>query len=214
MMEEEQTKFLKEISKEEVNELNVKSFTGRITLIEDPSAVDLCINYVRRKAVVGFDTESRPSFKKNKKYPVSLIQIAIPGEVFLFRINKTGLHSSIIDFFRDKSIKKVGVSLHDDLNRLKSIHPFEPAGFVELQTLSSDHGIISNSLRKLTAIVLGFRISKAQQLSNWEADKLTEGQMQYAATDAWVSLEIYDALMKTPINNKIKLQSVGYKKQA
>lgn len=193
-MQEEKKNFQVEITKEEINKLDVRTFEGIITVVENPSDVALCINYIRRNKIVGFDTESRPSFKKNKTYSVSLIQIAIPGEVFLFRINKTGLHPSIIGFFEDDSVLKAGVSLHDDLSRLSCLDVFEPAGFVELQTLSTDMGIISNSLRKLTAIILGFRISKSQQLSNWEADVLSDGQLHYAATDAWVSLEIYNHL--------------------
>lgn len=193
-IEEVKVNYPIEISKEEVNNLEVKSFPGRITVVEDSEAVDLCVGYLRRKPVIGFDTESKPSFKKNSKHSVSLIQLAIPGEVFLFRIHKTGLRRSIIELFKDPGILKAGVSIHDDIKRLQSVKSFNPEGFIELQSLSSELGIISNSLRKLTAIILGFRISKAQQLSNWEADKLTENQLQYAATDAWVCLEIYQRL--------------------
>lgn len=200
-MQEEKENYQIEITKDEINKLDVRSFSGKITVVEDPEAVDLCIGYIKRKKLVGFDTESRPSFKKNVKYPVSLIQLAIPGEVFLFRINKTGFHKSIISLFEDKSIIKAGVSIHDDLSRLQSMRKFNPAGFVELQSLSTDFGITSNSLRKLVAILLGFRISKAQQLSNWEAEVLSEGQLHYAATDAWVSLEIYNLLKRLSNEN-------------
>jgi len=184
-----------DISKEEINQLDVSAYDGRITLIEDHRYINDCIRQIRKHDVVGFDTASRPSFRKKDNYQVSLIQLAVPGDVYLFRLNMTGFHRSIIDIFEDPEIKKVGVSIHDDINRLRALADFTPQNFNELQDISSEFGIESNSLRKLAAIILGFRISKAQQLSNWETQKLTQAQMIYAATDAWVSLEMYKKLV-------------------
>lgn len=174
--------------------MDVASYPGRITVVEEARHIPGCIAEIRKHSVIGIDTESRPSFKKNSTYDVSLIQIAIPGDVYLFRINKTGFTGALVDLFEDALITKVGVSLHDDIHRLRALKAFQPAGFIDLQDMSNEYGIESNSLRKLTAIVLGFRISKTQQLSNWEAEALSEGQLAYAATDAWVSLEIYNKL--------------------
>ena len=189
------TNFRSNISKEEVNELEVIAYEGRITLVEETRHVKSCINEIRRHSVVGFDTESRPNFSKHSNHKVSLIQLAVPDDVFLFRINKTGFHPELIDLFEDPSIAKVGVSIHDDISRLRALSDFSPENFIELQNLTDTYGIESNSLRKLSAIVLGYRISKAQQLSNWEASQLTESQLIYAATDAWASLEIYRKLI-------------------
>lgn len=188
-------KYRVDITKEEINLLDVNAYSGRITLIEDSQYVPECIREIRRHHLVGFDTESRPSFRKSDNFQVSLIQLAVNEDVYLFRLHKTGFHKNIIELFEDPSIKKVGVSIHDDISRLRSLSDFTPENFLELQELTNEFGIESNSLRKLVAIILGFRISKSQQLSNWEAEKLTEAQMIYAATDAWASLEIYKRLV-------------------
>jgi ribonuclease D len=187
-------RFRSNITKEEINDLEVSAYNGRITVVEDEENIDDCIREIRKYDVVGFDTESKPSFKKYSTHQVSLIQLATPEEVFLFRINKTGFNGGLIRLFEDSSIIKVGVSIHDDIIRLKAISDFNPHNFLELQDLTNDFGIESNSLRKLAAIVLGFRISKSQQLSNWEAEQLSDNQLIYAATDAWASLEIYNKL--------------------
>lgn len=195
--------FLSEISKEEVNQLDIKAYSGRITIVEDPDAVNDCIKQISKSSIIGFDTESRPSFKKNQHFDVSLIQIATENEVYLFRINLTGFQQSIIKIFENPSILKVGVSIHDDITRLKQLKNFNANGFVELQQLTDDFGIQCNSLKKLTAIILGFRVSKAQQLSNWEVTKLSVAQARYAATDAWVGLEIYNKLLTVEANGTV-----------
>ena len=187
--------FRTSITKEEINELEIKAYGGRITLVEESKHIKRCIEEIRKHNIIGFDTESRPSFKKNSHHMVSLIQLAVPDEVYLFRVNKTGFHRELIDLFEDPSVKKVGVSIHDDIHRLRTLQEFNPMNFIELQKLTSEYGIESNSLKKLTAIILGFRISKSQQLTNWEAIQLTDPQIVYAATDAWVSLEIYNELL-------------------
>lgn len=195
MRQEKKEIFRSNISKEEINELEPNAYAGRITVVEEERHIDECIADIRKFDVIGFDTESRPSFKKNSIHQVSLIQLATPEDVFLFRINKTGFNGELIRLFEDPSITKVGVSIHDDITRLKAITDFNPRSFLELQDLTNDYGIESNSLRKLAAIILGFRISKSQQLSNWEAAQLTKNQLIYAATDAWASLEIYNKLI-------------------
>lgn len=195
--------FLTEISKDEVNQLDIKAYTGKITVVEDSAAVNDCIKQIRKSSIIGFDTESRPSFKKNQNFGVSLIQIATENEVFLFRINLTGFQQSIIKLFENPSILKVGVSIHDDIARLKQLKNFNAKGFIELQQLTDEYGIHCNSLKKLTAIVLGFRVSKAQQLSNWEATKLSDAQARYASTDAWVGLEIYNKLLTVEANGTV-----------
>ncbi|MCK4922187.1 MAG: 3'-5' exonuclease domain-containing protein 2 [Bacteroidales bacterium] len=195
--------FQTEISKDEVNQLDIKAYTGKITVVEDSAAVNDCIKQIRKSSIIGFDTESRPSFKKNQNFGVSLIQIATENEVFLFRINLTGFQQSIIKLFENPSILKVGVSIHDDIARLKQLKNFNAKGFIELQQLTDEYGIHCNSLKKLTAIVLGFRVSKAQQLSNWEATKLSDAQARYASTDAWVGLEIYNKLLTVEANGTV-----------
>ncbi|HDZ42168.1 MAG TPA: hypothetical protein ENH59_10910 [Bacteroidetes bacterium] len=114
----------------------------------------------------------------------------------MFRLNKIGLPPDRFYTLADESVAKLGVAIHDDIKALKTIRNFKERGFIELQDYVKDFGIASSGLRKLSAIILGFRISKRQQVSNWEAEDLTGAQLHYAATDAWVCCEIYKKLDK------------------
>ena len=146
--------------------------------------------------ILGFDTETRPSFKKGQRHKVSLLQLADDRSAWLFRLNMIGLPPELAAMLADPDIIKIGVAIHDDIKALRNLRPFEPGGFVDLQTVVADHGIKQLGLKKLSAIVLGFSISKSQQVSNWEAPALTEPQQLYAATDAWVCRRIYCAQRK------------------
>lgn len=144
--------------------------------------------------LLGFDTETKPVFTKGKKNAVSLIQLATDNLAVLFRINKIGFPNELIKLLSDPSVIKAGVAVHDDIRYLKIVKKFEPDGFVDLQNYVRDFGIQSSGLKKLSAIVLGFKISKRQQVTDWEAEQLTEAQQIYAATDAWVCHQIYEKL--------------------
>jgi len=144
--------------------------------------------------VLGFDTETKPSFRKGKRNRVSLIQLACDNTALLFRLNRIGIPDKLIELLSDTSIIKTGVAIHEDIRALQEIARFEPGGFIDLQKLVREYGIESASLKKITAIVLGFRISKSQQVTDWEAPVLTEAQKLYAATDAWVCYRIYSRL--------------------
>jgi ribonuclease D len=182
------------VSPEEVNDLPLTSFEGKIVLVTDPDKVAEAVKEIEEHPVVGFDTETRPTFKKGQFNHVSLVQIGIPKKVFLFRVNQTGMTDDLIRLLSDDDIKKLGVGLHDDVIGLQKLRFFEAGGFVELHKFVSELGVRNTGLRKLAAIILAIRISKSQQTSNWENPKLTENQMRYAATDAWVCLEMYDEL--------------------
>lgn len=146
--------------------------------------------------IVGFDTETKPTFTKGKKNKVSLIQLSTENLACLFRINKIGFPEELVKLLSDSSVIKAGVAVHDDIRFLKSLKNFSPGGFIDLQHFVKDFGIQSSGLKKLAAIVLDFRISKRQQVTDWEADALTEAQQIYAATDAWVCHQIYSKLTK------------------
>lgn len=150
--------------------------------------------------VLGFDTETKPNFKKGKKNKVSLIQLADSKLACLFRINRIGLPDELLRLLSDPAVIKAGVAIHDDVRFLKSVKKFNPEGFIDLQPFVRDFGIKCAGLKKLTAIILGFRISKRQQVTDWEAEELSEAQQVYAATDAWVCYEIY---------RKLRAQSSG-----
>jgi len=193
------TRFLASITPEQINRLKVKQFEGKIRVINTPEDAAEAAEYIGKHAVIGFDTESKPSFKKGSSNKVSLLQLAIPNEVFLFRLFNTGLPPELIKLFEDEDIIFTGVAIRDDVRKLQGIKHFKSAGFLELQNYSSYFKIEDNSLKKLAAIVMGIRISKSQQLSDWEAKTLTEAQMRYAATDAWVCIEVYRILRNSNI---------------
>jgi ribonuclease D len=186
--------FKEDITKEELAELESKAFEGNVTIIETLDEVEKVCMQLANCSVLGFDTETRPSFKKGKQNNVALLQLSTDDHAYLFRLNKIGLPPCLLYILSSSNHKKIGVAIKDDIKTLQRVQPFAPNGFVELQTLTKDYGIKSNSLKKLAAVVLGFSISKRQQLSNWENDPLSEAQIKYAATDAWACFEIYKRL--------------------
>ncbi len=189
----EMNKMFKEsITKEELTELPLKWFEGEIVLVDSYEKVNYAAGVLSQSSVIGFDTETKPSFKKGVVNKVSLLQLSVHNQAFLFRLNKIGLPEEIVTILANPNIIKPGVAIRDDIKALQGIKRFKPGGFVELQDYAKDLGILNFSLKKLAAIVLGFRISKTQQLSNWEAETLSEAQQIYAATDAWTALEIFE----------------------
>jgi len=186
--------FQKSITSEEANKMPLKAFEGEIILVDQYEDLMDAVQYLKKYEILGFDTETRPSFKKGKVNDVALLQLAANSKTFLFRINKIGLPSELTDLLKDPEIMKVGAAIKDDIRGLQKLNDFDANGFLELQDYVSNFGIESFSLKKLSAIVLNFRISKRQQVSNWEASELSPGQLRYAATDAWVSLKIFEKL--------------------
>jgi ribonuclease D len=187
--------YAENISMEEIRELDLKWFEGEIVVVDDMAKFRSVMPRLKGSEILGFDTETKPSFKKGKKNKVSLIQLADKDLTCLFRINKIGLPGDLLKILTDPDVIKAGVAIHDDIKILKNISRFEPEGFVDLQGFVKDYGIQSSGLKKLTAIVLGYRISKSQQVTDWEAGSLTDAQQVYAATDAWVCREIYTKLI-------------------
>lgn len=187
--------FQETISNEELYELPLKHFEQEIIVVDQLDQVDKAIEYLQTQEILGFDTETRPSFKKGRINKVALLQLGTADKIYLFRLNKIGLPKQLCYLLEAASIKKVGVAIRDDIKVLQKLHNYKPVGFVELQDLVQDYGIQNFSLKKLSGIVLGFRISKSQRLSNWEAPMLSNGQQTYAATDAWVSFMIYKKLL-------------------
>lgn len=182
------------ITVEELAGHELSWFKGEIALIDNLKAFNQFFPRLLGSKVLGFDTETKPTFRKGRKNPVSLIQISNEDLACLIRINKIGIPDALIDLLSDESVIKAGVAIHDDIRFLNGIRKFTPGGFIDLQTMVRDYGIQSSGLKKLAAIVLGFRISKRQQVTDWEAEKLSEAQEIYAATDAWVCHQIYTKL--------------------
>jgi ribonuclease D len=182
------------VEAEFIKSLPVKVFPGTIHLIDHPRAFEPVRSILSNEKILGFDTETKPCFKKGRYHPVALLQLSTREEAFLIRLNKVHLPEFLRDILENKDILKVGVALKDDLNGLKKIMDLEPEGFIDLQLFVKQYGIEDNGLKKLVANVLGFRISKRSQTSNWEQDELTREQLEYAATDAWVCRQLYETL--------------------
>ena len=185
------------ITSEEINDLPLRAFEGKIVVIETADQVKKAFDEINNYRAVGFDTETRPVFVRGQSHPVALLQIALPQKVYLIRLKHTGIPQELINFLQDEDTLKVGVALRDDIKALQRIKRFKPNGIFELTELTRKAGIEAEGLKKLAALVLGFRISKSAQTSNWDADQLNEKQTLYAATDAWVCLEIYRKLRST-----------------
>jgi ribonuclease D len=184
------------ISPEEINQLPLRTFEGKTVVVSDTLLLPKVIKEISKHDVVGFDTETRPSFKKGQVYQVSLLQLAVPRKAYLIRINHTGVTEDIAELFENKKIVKAGVGIRDDIKALQKLRKFDAAGFEDLSTLAKTSGLQVESVKKLTALLLGFRISKGAQTSNWEAATFTQKQIEYAATDAWVCLELYEKLKR------------------
>lgn len=182
------------ITKEQINALPVISFPGAITVVDTEEKVAEAMGDLMRHKVIGFDTETRPSFRKGRVYKVALMQLSTPDRCYLFRLNLIGMPDALCKLIEDESITKVGLSVHDDFHVMHRSSDFEPRSFVDLQEMVHDYAISDISLQKVYAIIFGGKISKAQRLTNWEADKLTGAQQKYAALDAWACLKIYEHL--------------------
>jgi len=188
--------YREEISKEELTQLETISFSGTTYVIEKTEdALKVC-EQLKTATLLGFDTETRPAFKKGVHHKVALLQLSDGKNCYLFRLNKMGLPDCLAEILANKNIIKTGVAIKDDIKGLNEWHKFTPAGFIELQEFTTRLGIKSNSLKKLSGIVLGYSLSKRQRTSNWENEQLTEAQIKYAATDAWIGYEIYQKLQE------------------
>lgn len=183
------------ITHEEIGALPLKTFNGKIILVTQPEKLHRIFDEIGEHKTIGFDTETRPSFKKGESHEVSLLQIALPAKVFIIRLNHTGLAKPILDFLENDQIIKAGVGIRDDIKALNKLARFHAGGFAELSLMAREAGLQVESVKKLTALLLGFRISKGSQTSNWESSTLTQKQLEYAATDAWVCLGIYNKLI-------------------
>ena len=182
------------ISKEEVMSLPLGGYTGEVVIAATEKSIQESLTEINQFSVVGFDTEARPTFKKGQVRKVSLVQVSTDKKVYLFRLKKTGLIPELIDFLENRQIIKVGIGLEDDMQLLQRLASFEPAGFLDLNTTMKTLGAENIGARNLSAMFLKVRISKSAQTSNWENETLTEKQIRYAATDAWICLEIYKKL--------------------
>jgi ribonuclease D len=190
--------FVAKIDNNETAQLPAIEFKGEICIIDREEQIEEACRYLAAQPVIGFDTETRPSFKAGVSYRVSLLQLASEERCYLFRLNRIPLAKPLLNLLENAKLPKIGADVAGDLRSLGQLRHFRAAGFIDLQQEVGAWGIEEKSLRKMSAIVLGKRVSKAQRLSNWESSTLTDKQQTYAATDAWVCIEIYRRLQQTP----------------
>lgn len=206
MFKHKKKEYAPTIEPDKISSLPLTLFEGKITVIDElDHEFEKAVRYLRRRRVIGFDTETRPVFTPHvPQHGVALLQLSSGRHAFLFRVFKIGMEEPLAAILSDPKIVKVGAAVLDDIRGLQKIFPFQPANFVDLQKICPEWGIQEKSVKKLTAIILGKRISKTQQLSNWEAPQLSDAQKIYAATDAWICREMYNKLLdseKVPEDN-------------
>ena len=178
-------------SKEEINDLPIRRYEGPVEVIRTQEELDKAMERLRGQAVLGFDTESRPSFRKGKYYPPSLVQLATADRVYIIQLTWLPLNDTLASLLGAPDVLKVGAAIHDDIKELQKLHDFTPDGIVDLGDMAKDLGLETRGLRSLAANILGVRISKAARCSNWAGKKLQNQQIVYAATDAWIGRELY-----------------------
>ena len=183
------------ITKEELAGCPIEEFEGRIVVIQDEREAEKAIDYLSSKDILGFDSETRPNFKKGSSNKIALIQLATQDACFLFRLNYIGIPDGLIHILTSPEIKKIGLSLKDDFSAIRGRMIIKPANFVDLQTIVKEYDITDIGLQRIYGILFGKRIAKGQRLTNWEAEILTEAQKKYAALDAWACLQIYNKLI-------------------
>ena len=171
-------------------------FEGRVIVIQTPGEARRAVDYLLRFPRLGIDTETRPNFRPGGMNPVALLQVSTPDTCFLFRLNMMGLTTDLLRLLTNRKVLLVGLSLHDDWAQLRRRAEFKPGNFIDLQDYVKTLGIEDMGLQKLYANIFHQKISKGQQLTNWEADVLSEAQKRYAATDAWACLRLYDEITR------------------
>ena len=178
-------------NKHDITDLPVASFQGRIVVITSAGETDKAVKFLLSQPILGVDTETRPSFHKGDNFKVALLQVSTEDICFLFRLNKTGMTPAIIRLLENTDVPMIGLSWHDDILSLKRRKEFKPGRFIDLQNHVGQLGIEDLSLQKLYANIFGKKISKRQQLTNWDRDTLDDRQKLYAATDAWACIQLY-----------------------
>lgn len=199
--------------KTKIAELPRVLFPGRIIVILTQEEAEKAVDYLLKSDILGFDTETKPVFKRGRQNKVALLQVSNENTCFLFRLNRIGLCPAVVRLLESTDVRKIGLSWHDDIASLHKRGDFAPKGFFELQEHMTELGIKDMSLAKLYANIFGERISKREQLSNWESDVLTEKQKGYAATDAWACIRLYKEYLRLKETGDYELVVVPEEKE-
>jgi ribonuclease D len=188
------------LSRDYINSLPIIRFEGYVVVVTSEDQAAAAIERLQRESLVGFDTESRPSFTRGKSYPISLVQLATEDTAYLFQLKKTGFTNKLLEFLENENVKKIGVGIKNDIEKLQELRKFKAGGFIDLSAIASEKGIIQVGLRGLTARYIEHRITKTAQKTNWAQTQLTKKQQIYAASDAWICLRIYPRLLEDGTN--------------
>lgn len=186
--------FFLSIPKSELPSLPAAVYRGKIVIVDREDQIGEAVSDLRRQSIIGFDTETKPTFKRGQSNKMALMQLSTHDTCYLFRLNKIGYPEELLSLLEDENIMKVGTSVHDDFTGLRKLASCEPRNFVDLQQYVKQFHIADNSLTRISAIVFGERITKNQQKTNWEAEELSQAQQCYAALDAYACIRIYDFL--------------------
>lgn len=186
--------YRRKISNEEINRLPARQFEGEIVLVKDEKGLRAAVKILQKEDVLGFDTETRPVFSKGKNNLPSIMQLAASGRVYIFQFNKLPFGEALADILENPAIIKTGVAVRDDIRELQRLYHFDPAGFVDLSQVAKQNCLETHGLRNLAANFFNLRIPKGARCSNWAVKALTQKQLLYAATDAWIGRELYLAM--------------------
>ncbi|SNS82959.1 3'-5' exonuclease [Ekhidna lutea] len=190
------SRFAEHITKEDMRALPLLAFEGKIHVIDTKEECIKAVDELRKFDVLGFDTEKKPTFVKGEYNHTAMVQLSTMEDAYLFRLNNMGYPTSLFDFMADPSILKLGISIDDDLKDLIRARKFKPKNFTDLNDVVRELGVKHMGVKKLAAVFLESRISKNQQVSNWEAETLSPPQQKYAATDAWICLAIHEEMKR------------------
>ena len=183
--------YRREISSAELIALPIRRYEGEVALVSTPAELERALADIGAERVVGFDTETRPSFRKGESYPPCLAQVATARAVYLFQLLRQDFSHAIAQLLGAREIVKVGISVAEDLRQLRQLYPLDVASVIDAGAVARHHGLRQTGLRNLAAIFLGIRIPKGTRTSNWAAPRLSAAQVVYAATDAWACRELY-----------------------
>jgi ribonuclease D len=194
--------FAAHIQKEDLCSLSNIVFPGRIAVVSSIDEAESAVECLSKFELLGFDTETKPVFRKGQKHKIALLQLSSDVAAYLFRLHAIGIPDCLAKLLENEAVKKIGVAVHDDIKGLQRVRKIKPNGFIDLQKVVPNYGIQDKSVQKIAAIVLNARISKSQRLTNWENEQLTGMQQLYAATDAWICREIYVQLIDSNKSNE------------
>ncbi len=182
---------LRDVSRDEVNELPVRRYEGPVVLVETAPMLEAAMADLRAERVAGFDTETRPAFKVGQSYPPALAQLATARAVYLFQLQQLDFEPELAELMASEGLVKAGVSVRDDVRALKKLYAFSERQVVDLGDMVKRHGLKQSGVRNLAGLFLGYRVPKGAKTTNWAAPRLSAQQITYAATDAWVCRELY-----------------------